>query len=103
MDLLAVALDRLSQGLKLSDEHQKQLRLGSDHMLGNRQLRLAQLLPQLFTARLTEMVLTLGKAVPLPAGKVQTGPWGRILGEKIQRDLRFQIRERPPRGEGNTL
>ena len=93
-DLLAVALHRLSQGLKLSDEHQEQLRLGSDHVLGNLKLRLAELLPQLFTALLTEMVLALGKAVPFSTGKLRQMPAGSdSCVKKIQRDLRFQIRK----------
>ena len=90
-DLFAVVLQRLRQRLKLGDEHQKQLRLGSDDVFGNLKLRLAKLLPQLFTARLAEMVLTLGKTVPVPAGKLRQRLWGRILGEKIQGDFRFQI------------
>src|SRR5437867_2223318 len=92
-NLLAVALYRLSQRPELDGEHQKQLRLGSDYVLGNRQLRLTKLLPQLLTALLAEVVLALGKAVPLATGKVRQSPWGGILLEKIQRNLRFQIRK----------
>jgi hypothetical protein len=77
LDLLAVALDRLNQGLQLNHQHPKQLRLGSDDVLGNGQLRLAKLLPQLFTACLAEMVLTLGKTVPVPAGKLRQRSWGK--------------------------
>src|ERR1700741_16553 len=92
-DPIAVVLHRLSQRPELDDEHQKQLRLGSDYVLGNLKLRLAKLLPQLFTALLAKTMFTLGKTVPVATGKLSQSPWGGIPLEKVQRDLRFQIRK----------
>src|SRR5574337_614612 len=88
---LAVALNRLEQSLKLNEQHAQQLRLGSHHVLGHLELRFIHFLPQLLTARLTQMMLTLGKAVPGPAAKLGEGRWSWILFEKIQGDLRFEI------------
>ena len=67
--------------------------LGSDYVFGNLKLRLAKLLPQLFTALLAKTMFTLGKTVPVTTGKLRQSPWGGIVLEKIQRDLRFQIRK----------
>jgi len=57
LDLLAAALHCLSQGLKLSDENHRQFRPARDHVFWSPEPRLVQLLPQLFAARLTAMVL----------------------------------------------
>src|SRR5262245_744708 len=92
-DLFAVTVHGLNQSLELDDQHQKQLRLDSNHVLGNLKLWLAQSLPQLLTAFLTETVLALGKAVPLPAGKLRQSPRSWVLLEKIQRYFGFQIRK----------
>src|SRR5574341_578563 len=88
---LAVALHRFNQALKLNEQHTQQLRLGSDHMVRDRQLKLMELVPQLVTARLTQMMLALGKTLPVPAAKLRERLWGWIPFEKIPRDLRFQI------------
>jgi len=68
---------------KLTHQHREQLRLGSDHMFRNLQLRFIELFfPQLLTALLTEMMLARGKAVPFSAAKVRQSLGGRILLEK---------------------
>src|ERR671924_1363608 len=92
-DLLLVAVYGWQQGLKLNDQRCKQLGLGSNHMPGNRQLRLAELLPELVTALLTQVMVAFGKTVPLSAPKIGESPWSRVLLEKIQRNLRLQIRK----------
>jgi len=78
LDPLSVGLNCGDRGLKLVEQHLDQLCLGSDHMLGNHQLRLVKLLPQLITARLAEMMLLLGEAVPLCTAKLAEGRRGRI-------------------------
>src|SRR5215475_13837493 len=92
-DFLVVALHRFNQTFQLNQQHFEQLRLGSDHMFRHRQLRLMKLLPELFTARLAEVMPALGKAVPMLAPKLRESLRGGILLEKIQRYLGFQIRK----------
>src|SRR4029434_7723368 len=77
----------------LDQQYQKKLRLDSDHMLGNCQLRLTQLLPKLLAAILPQIMLALGKTIPLPSAKLGQCLGSRILFKKIQRRLRFQIRK----------
>ena len=92
-DPLVVGLYCIGRSLELGQQHQKELRLGSDHMVRDLKLRLIQFLPQLLAASLTEMMLALGKAIPFPSCQIRQSPWSRILFEKIPRDLGFQIRK----------
>jgi hypothetical protein len=62
-------------------------------MIRDSKLRLIQFLPEILTALLSEMMLALGKAIPLPSGQIRQSPWSRIMFKKIPRDLRFQIRK----------
>src|SRR4029434_926318 len=77
----------------LDQQYQKKLRLDSDHMLGNCQLRLTQLLPKLLAAILPQIMLALGKTIPLPSAKLGQCLGSRILFKKCQRRLRCQIRK----------
>src|SRR5713226_2913596 len=90
-NLLVVLLCRSERSLQLIEQHLDQLRLGSDHVLGNHKLRLFKLLPQLSTTCFTEMVLKLSESVPLLVAKLREGGWGRIVLEKIYCQPRFQI------------
>src|SRR5215467_12272802 len=92
-DPLVVALNRIAQSDQLSHQHLQQPRLGSHHVLGNLKLRLLELVPQLFRALLSKRMLALGKAIPLPASQSRKSLRCWVLFEKIQREVRFQIRK----------
>src|SRR4249920_2709457 len=91
LDLVVIDLHRFDRSPKLLDEDLNPLGLGSDHMLGHRKLRLVKLLPQLLTALFTDMMLLGGKAIELFTFKCTEMSRGRILLEKIQGDLSFQV------------
>src|SRR4249920_1034441 len=91
LDLVVIDLHRFDRSPKLLDEDLDQLRLSSDHMLGDGKLRLVKLPPQRLTALFTEMMLLGGKAIELFTFKCTEMSRGRILLEKIQSNLGLQV------------
>jgi hypothetical protein len=91
LNILVVAVNRLDRGLQLDNQRQQKFRFGSNHVFGDRELRLVELVPKLLRACFTEVVLARGEAVPAPARKLGEGLRGGIHFEKIQRDLGFQV------------
>ena len=91
LNLVVVGLHRFDRSSELIDKHLDQLRFGSDHMLGHRQLRLLKLLPQLFAALLAQRMLLCSKAVELFTFKRAQMSRGRIAREKIQSHLGLDI------------
>src|SRR5713226_4607608 len=83
LHLLPVLLYGSNQNLQLLYQHLHQLRLGSDYMIRDRKLCLAQPLPQIGTALLSHTVLP-RKALPLLETQPTQSLWCWILLEKIQ-------------------
>src|SRR6266542_1416933 len=91
LDPVVIDLHRFDRSPKLLDEDLDQLRLSSDHMLGDGKLRLVKLPPQRLTALFTEMMLRGGKAIELFTFKCTEMSRGRILLEKVQSNLGLQV------------
>src|SRR5213594_589703 len=84
LHLLPVLLHGSNQNLQFLYQDLHQLHLGSNHMIRDTQLRLAQSLPQLGTVLLGQAVLS-RKVLPLPKAQLMQSLWCWILFEEIQR------------------